>query len=116
MTSGGDTRERGHGADGTPRMTRVRRHAGRARRDARALAAELGTVSDELRAVLGEQAARRPYAALAAAWGVGYLLGGGVPARATRTALDYGIRAALAVALQRLLAGEPSAAAGGGES
>jgi hypothetical protein len=58
----------------------------------------------DLEKTLQEQLSRSPYPTLAAAAGVGYVLGGGVPSPATRILLDFGTRFAVAALVQGLVA------------
>jgi len=67
--------------------------AGRSLRDDASLMAEtLTDAAGEIQGYLREQANRRPYAALGAAAGIGFVLGGGLSLRLTSTLLTIGGR------------------------
>ncbi len=72
--------------------------------DARGLASTVEEAFDEIQEYLREQVDARPYVALSAAAGVGYVLGGGLPSRVTRLLVGWGSRLALTMAVQRLTA------------
>jgi len=101
----------GNGADPTSRVAngrddsraaRLLRHGRRARQGAGALVAGMEQAADEIGSFLSEQMESRPYVTLAAASGVGYVAGGGIPSRLTRVIIDVGARVAIAFVVQRL--------------
>ena len=65
-------------------------------------------VAGEWRAFLREQLRRQPYVTLAAAAGFGYVLGGGLPTKLTRTLIGNGGRIALERAMTSITGGEPA--------
>jgi hypothetical protein len=69
-----------------------------------ALAEEALHVALGWRALLRRRLERRPYATLAVAAGVGYVLGGGVPSTVVRTLIGVGGRIAVEHAIARLWA------------
>ena len=69
--------------------------------DARGLASTLEEAFDEIQDYLREQLEQRPYATLAAASGIGYILGGGLPSRLTGLLFGWGSRVALTMAVQQ---------------
>ena len=70
--------------------------------DARGLASTVEEAFDEIQDYLREQLEQRPYATLAAASGIGYILGGGLPSRLTGLLFGWGTRVALTMAVQQL--------------
>ena len=83
------------------RTARLQRHGRRVRQDAGALVSGMEQAVSEIGSFLCEQMERRPYVALAAASGVGYVTGGGIPSRLTRVIIDMGARVAIAFVVQR---------------
>jgi hypothetical protein len=78
-----------------PRLERLRERGAGVRRDARVLATDVEQAVEEIHGFLREQLEQRPYAVLAAASGIGYVLGGGLPTRLVRLMFDLGTRVAL---------------------
>lgn len=71
--------------------------------DFAALAAAASHVAGGWQALVRAQLARQPYATLALATGVGYVLGGGVPTVVVRALVGLGGRWALERAIARLI-------------
>jgi hypothetical protein len=74
----------------------------RLREDVTALAGALRQVTNGWQSVLRERLEQRPYTTLAAAAGVGYVLGGGLPTSLLRVLLGVGGRIAFERALTRV--------------
>ena len=74
----------------------------RLREDVTALAGTLRQVTHGWQSVLRERLEQRPYVTLAAAAGVGYVLGGGLPTSLLRVLLGVGGRIAFERALTRV--------------
>jgi hypothetical protein len=72
--------------------------------EARALGTSLESTVHDLEATLRAQMERRPYVMLAAAAGVGYVLGGGLPSRVTSLLIGLGSRVLLETAARDLTA------------
>ena len=72
------------------------------RREMSSLGSAFNDAAQDVERVVHEQMEQRPYAMLAAAAGVGYVLGGGIASRLTRTAVALAGRFALAVAAREL--------------
>jgi hypothetical protein len=72
--------------------------------EARALGSTLEETIRDVQATLRSQMEQRPYAMLAAAAGVGYVLGGGLPSRLTSLLLGIGSRVVLEAAARDLTA------------
>jgi hypothetical protein len=83
------------------RFERLQRQGREVQREARALAGGLEEAADEIEGFLREQMGQRPYGTLAAAAGIGYVLGGGVPTALTRLLLDYAARFAFTMAVMQ---------------
>jgi hypothetical protein len=81
-------------------------------REARGLASTAEEAFEEIEVFLREQLDRRPYVTLAAASGVGYILGGGLPSRLTGLLVGWGARLALANVMQQLTAAATQGPAG----
>jgi hypothetical protein len=79
-------------------------HSRQARAEAEHLAETLRLARGEWEQLLRQQLKERPYAALAVAVGVGYVIGGGLAPRIVHTLASSGSRLALGVLLQRVLA------------
>jgi len=75
--------------------------------NAQALASSVESTFRELETILGQQVERRPYATLAAAVGLGYVLGGGLPSRMTSLLLGIGSRVALAALAREIARQQP---------
>ena len=78
------------------------RRAQRVRHEVSGLTAEVEGALGDLERVVREQLERRPYATLAAASGLGYVLGGGVPVALSRMLFGMGGRLAFVMMAQRL--------------
>jgi hypothetical protein len=74
------------------------------REDVIALAGSVRRAARGWQTVLRQQLERQPYATLAVAAGVGYVLGGGVPTLLIRSLVGFGGRVALEQAIARLAA------------
>jgi hypothetical protein len=72
--------------------------------EARALGRSLEDTVHDVEAALRAQMEQRPYAMLAAAAGVGYVLGGGLPSRLTSLLIGLGSRVLLETAARDLTA------------
>ena len=72
--------------------------------EARALGSSLESTVHDIEATLRTQMEHRPYAMLAAAAGVGYVLGGGLPSRLTGLLIGLGSRILLETAARNLTA------------
>jgi hypothetical protein len=72
--------------------------------EAKALGSTVETTIRDVEATLRARMDQHPYAMLAAAAGVGYVLGGGVPSRLTSLLLGIGTRAVLDYAARDLTA------------
>lgn len=92
-------------ANRAPNGRRVLERARHARDEAADLAAAVEDVLNESRAYLTGLLERRPYATLAAGFGVGYVLGGGIPPRAMRLLMDIGTKVAISMLVRELAAG-----------
>ena len=95
------------------RLWRRTRQAGS---DANALVDALQDIANEAEQMVQQQVDHHPYTTVAAAVGVGFVLGGGLAARATRTLVTIAGRLALAVTAReisrRLVATNGNAPAG----
>lgn len=80
-------------------------HSRQAKAEVEHLAETIRLASSEWEAVLRQRFRERPYATLAVAVGVGYVIGGGLAPGLLRSLAGTGSRLALGVALQRLMAG-----------
>lgn len=87
------------------RITRLQHQGKRVRDDINGFTAELEGALGDLERTLRTQLAERPYATLAAATGLGWVLGGGVPTALTRMVLGFGGRMAFVVLMQQLSEG-----------
>ena len=83
------------------RFARLQSQGRQVQQEARALATGLEEAADEIEDFLREQMEERPYATLATAAGIGYVLGGGIPSPITRLLLDYGARYAFTLAVMQ---------------
>ncbi len=84
------------------RLERIRSKGRRVRQDVHGLTAELEGAVGDLERVARAQLEHRPYATLATASGVGYVLGGGVPIAITRMLFGMGGRLALLMLAERV--------------
>ena len=94
--------ERSNGARG-PSVRELLRESQRLSDDLSALATAAGHAASGWQALMGEQLSRQPYATLAVATGVGYVLGGGVPTGLVRVLFGLGGRWAIERALARFV-------------
>ena len=85
--------------DGGGNAERLREHARAAQREGQALADSARGALDALRALARERVETQPYATLAAVFGAGWILGGGLPLRAVVFVGGLGAR----IAAQELL-------------
>ena len=101
-------------ANGGGHAEKVIAHGKALRADAEALAGELRSAGDAFQEKLdlAGRMERNPYATMAMAAGVGYVLGGGLFSAFTGRALRWGIRLALLPMLQNELRSLGEAAAG----
>ena len=83
-------------------IRRLREQTRQVREQAQTLASDVDEIVGELRDIVREQLDRRPYATLAAASGIGYLLGRGLPPRFTRLLFDFGTRLVPMLVVQQL--------------
>jgi len=95
---------------GAPSLSEACAQSRRAARDVTLLGAATGRALQSWDALLRERLRRQPYATLAVAAGIGYVLGGGVPPVLVRSALGVGGRIALERLLGQLVRGAAEAA------
>lgn len=84
------------------RIQRLQKKSAAVRRDVSGLTAEVEEALGDLERQVREQLEARPYATLAAATGVGYVLGGGVPVMLSRMLFGVGGRLAFVLLANRL--------------
>ena len=84
------------------RIERIQSKGQRVRQEVRGLTAEVEEALGDLDRVVREQLERRPYATLAAASGLGYVLGGGVPFALSRMVFGMGGRLAILMLAERV--------------
>ena len=84
------------------RIERIQSKGQRVRQEVRGLTAEVEEALGDLDRVVREQLERRPYATLAAASGLGYVLCGGVPAALSRMVFGMGGRLAILMLAERV--------------
>ena len=99
MASENMSNRRGNGA--TPSARDLLAESQRLRSDVAALAGAVRHVTHGWEEVLRDRLDRRPYSTLAAAAGIGYVLGGGLPTAFLRVLLGVGGRIAFERALNR---------------
>ena len=92
---------RGNGSS-SPSARQLLAESQRLREDVTALAGAVRQVTHGWEAVLRDRLERRPYATLAAAAGIGYVLGGGLPTSLLRVLLGVGGRIAFERVLTRV--------------
>ena len=85
---------------------RLREQASETKANATAFAHSLGATAKEVDGMVRELAARSPYAVLAGALGVGFILGGGIPPALMRGVVGFAGRYALAAILSSVVATE----------
>ncbi len=78
-------------------------HLDAVRTETHQLATTVYDLVADAEAAAREQLSRRPYATLAMAMGVGYVLGGGVPTRLTTLLVSFGARMALQAAAHEVI-------------
>lgn len=84
------------------RTDRVRDEGREIASDARELASDVSEMVEEATDFLRDQAIQRPYVTLASAFGVGYVLGGGVPLWAMRALIAVGGKIAVSAVMQEI--------------
>ena len=87
------------------RVQRLQQKGQQVRREVGDFTTELEGVLAALESAVREQVTRRPYATLAAATGLGYVLGGGIPVRLSRMMFGVGGRLAFVMLAQQLREG-----------
>ena len=93
--------KRASGNGDTPSARELIEQGERVREDVVALAGAVRQAARGWRSLLRERLERQPYATLAVAAGVGYVLGGGVPTLLVRSLIGFGGRLALEQAIAR---------------
>jgi hypothetical protein len=88
---------------------RLREHARAAQREGQALAGSTREAVNALSGLAQEQVEARPYGILAAAFGAGYLLGGGLPLRVLVFVGGVGMRMAMDELMRALRTGSDAA-------
>jgi len=83
------------------RVQRIQQKGQRVRRDVGDLTSEVEGALGELETVVREQLTQRPYTTLAAAAGLGYVLGGGIPVALSRMMFGIGGRLAFVMLAQQ---------------
>jgi hypothetical protein len=86
-------------------MERLQQSGQRVRREVSGLTSEMEGALGDLERLVREQLSERPYTTLAAASGLGYVLGGGVPVALSRLLFGMGGRLAFVMMAQRLREG-----------
>jgi hypothetical protein len=106
------------GGEERPRAphNRIIEHTAHVRDEAQELASSIKDVSQDLGGFLAEQLERRPYAVLGVAAGFGWVLGGGLASRLTRTGLRLGARFGLGLLLRQVIEQQAAALTGGARS
>lgn len=99
----------------TSRIERIQTKGQRVRQEVNGLTAELEGALGDLERVVREQLERRPYATLATASGVGWVLGGGVPVALSRILFGMGGRLALLMLAERFREGLVPSSTNAGE-
>jgi len=94
------------------RISRIQSKGQRVRQEMSGLSAEIEGALSDFERIVREQLERRPYATLAAASGVGYVLGGGVPVALSRMVFGVGARLAVLVLAERVRDGVVSTVSG----
>jgi hypothetical protein len=84
------------------RLERLQHKGARVRQEMNGLTAEVEGALGDLERTIRVQLEERPYVTLAAASGLGYVLGGGMPVTLTRMALAFGGRVAFVMLAQRM--------------
>ncbi|MEW6268120.1 MAG: hypothetical protein AB1689_02335 [Thermodesulfobacteriota bacterium] len=94
----------GHDRESDQPVARVYEQSRRVREDFEGLLSAVFEAKADVEATLRERLAERPYVGLAAAAGLGYVLGAGISPRLIRTAFGLGSRIAFAVLMRQLAA------------
>lgn len=81
----------------------LRQHSRDVRRATQQLAQSTRATLDDAALAWRLQAERNPYLSLGMVFGIGYVLGGGIPATAVRLGLSAGVRMAATMALREVL-------------
>lgn len=92
------------------RIERIQFRGQRVRQEVSGLTGEIEGALTDLERAVRAQLEERPYATLAAASGLGYVLGGGLPTAASRMLFGIGGRLAILMVAQRFRAGLTPAA------
>jgi hypothetical protein len=87
------------------RVQRIQQKGQQVRREVGDLTTEVEGALGELEGVIREQLERRPYTTLAAAAGLGYVLGGGIPVALSRMMFGIGGRLAFVMLAQQFREG-----------
>lgn len=87
------------------RIERIQFKGQRVRQEVNGFTAELEGALGDFESLVRDQLAKRPYATLGAASGLGYVLGGGVPVALGRMLFAMGGRLAFVMMAQRLREG-----------
>lgn len=87
------------------RIERIQSKGQRVRQEVSGFTAELEGALGDFESLVRDQLAKRPYATLGAASGLGYVLGGGVPVALGRMLFAMGGRLAFVMMAQRLREG-----------
>jgi hypothetical protein len=87
------------------RIERIQFKGQQVRQEVSSLTSEIEGALSDLERVVREQLEQRPYTTLAAASGVGYVLGGGVPVALSRILFGMGGRLALLMLAERVRSG-----------
>jgi hypothetical protein len=87
------------------RVQRIQQKGQQVRREVGDLTTEVEGALGELETVIREQLTQRPYTTLAAATGLGYVLGGGIPVVLTRMMFGLGGRLAFVMLAQQFREG-----------
>ena len=92
------------------RAQRLYEHGRQIRREAQVLTTTVEHAAEDISAFLRQQTTESPYRTLAAAAGVGFIIGGGLASRMTKVLLGVGGRVVMAMVVRELTAAlEPSA-------
>jgi hypothetical protein len=87
------------------RVQRIQQKGQQVRREVGDLTSEVEGALGELETVIREQLTQRPYTTLAAATGLGYVLGGGIPVALSRMMFGLGGRLAFVMLAQQFREG-----------
>lgn len=107
--------ERGGGArDGHAHRNRIFEHTADVKEEAQDLATSMAELTKEVSCVLKDQLEQRPYAVLGVAAAFGYVLGGGLPSRITRTGLGIAARIGMGMLVRQVVESQGMAMGGQG--